>query len=94
MSSHPSNSSLTSHGESTMKTASLRSLTLTVFGLIAALWFLLTLVALVASIVGGNPLYTVVHGSVALPQLSLLGQVYLVSSGLMPFIVIGAIASA
>jgi len=77
-----------------MKSTPLRSLTLSVFGLIAAVWFLLTLVALVASIVGGNPLYTVVQGSVALPQLSLLGKVYLVSSGLMPFIVIGAIASA
>jgi hypothetical protein len=64
------------------------------FGVIGLFWFLLTLVALVDGILGGHLLFTAVPGGLVLPHLSLFGIVYLVSSGLMPFFVIGAIASA
>lgn len=59
-----------------------------------AVWLALTLVALGLSIIGGDPLYTAYPGGLVLPHLSLFGKIYLVSSMLMPFVVIGAIASA
>ena len=67
---------------------------LIVFGAVALFWFALTLVALVDGILGGHLLFTAVPGGLVLPHLSLFGLVYLVSSGLMPFFVIGAIAWA
>jgi hypothetical protein len=71
-----------------------KSLVLVVCGLVALLWIGLTLVALAASITGGDPLYTAYPGGLVLPSLSLFGKVYLVASALMPFVVIGAIATA
>jgi hypothetical protein len=71
-----------------------KSLPILVFGLIGLFWFALTLFALVESIRGGDPLYTAYPGGLVLPHYSLLGKIYLVSSALMPFIVIGAIATA
>lgn len=80
--------------KSRMKRHPLRSTTLVVFGGIALIWFVLTLVVLVGSITGGDPLYTAPPGGLVLPHLSILGTVYLVVSAVMPFVVIGAIASA
>ncbi|MFZ0831050.1 MAG: hypothetical protein WCB18_00580 [Thermoplasmata archaeon] len=77
-----------------MKQLTPKGLVLIVCGLVALLWIGLTLVALVASITGGDPLYTAVPGGLVLPNLTVFGKVYLVTSILMPFIVIGAIASA
>lgn len=71
-----------------------KSLVLIVCGLVALLWVGLTLFALVSSITGGDPLYTSVPGGLVLPNLTLFGKAYLATSMLMPFIVIGAIASA
>lgn len=65
-----------------------------VFGLLGLLWFGLTIVALVDGILGGHLLFTAVPGGLVLPHLSLFGVVYLVSSALMPFFVIGAVAWA
>lgn len=76
------------------KKLSLKSATLIVCGLVGLLWLGLTLLALAWSIVGGDPLYTAYPGGLVLPSLSLFGKVYLISSMVMPFIVIGAIASA
>jgi hypothetical protein len=67
---------------------------LVLFGLIALFWVALSLLALIAGFTGHQPLYTVIPGSIAIPQLSLLGKVYLVTSGLMPFVVIAAISWA
>jgi hypothetical protein len=66
---------------------------LILLGIIVVIWIVLTLVALVGSISGGNPLYLPVAGG-HVPVLSMFGKVYFVSSILMPFVVIGAIASA
>jgi hypothetical protein len=71
-----------------------QSLPLIIFGLVGLFWFALTLFALVESIRGGDPLYTAIPGGLVLPQYSLFGKVYLVVSALMPFVMIGAIASA
>jgi hypothetical protein len=67
---------------------------LVLIGVVALFWFVLTIVALVDGIRGGSLLFTAPPGGLVLPHLSLFGLVYLVSSGLMPFFVIGAIASA
>lgn len=73
---------------------SLRRLTFIACGLVALVWLVLSLIALAAGFTGGDPLYVVIPGSTALAQFSLLGKVYLVSSALLPFIVIGALVSA
>jgi hypothetical protein len=77
-----------------MKRLPLKSTSLVVFGAIGLIWLVLTLVVLVGSITGGDPLYTAPPGGLVLPHLSLLGTAYLVASGIMPFVVIGAITSA
>jgi hypothetical protein len=77
-----------------MSAPSRRSVPLIAFGLVASLWVALTIVALVGSITGGNPLYVGSPGGLVLPNLSLLGRAYLISSIAMPFFLIGAIASA
>jgi hypothetical protein len=64
------------------------------FGLIGLFWFAMSLVALVAGITGHNVLFEAATGSVVLPPLSLLGKVYVVTSGILPFVVLGVIASA
>jgi len=73
---------------------SLNSVLLVVFGLVAILWVVLTLVILAGGFAGADPLYTAGPGGLVLPNFSLLGKAYLVSSMLMPFVVIGAIATA
>ncbi|MGC2289105.1 MAG: hypothetical protein WA688_04535 [Thermoplasmata archaeon] len=77
-----------------MKSFSVKSLPFALFGLVALVWFVLTLVVLLVSITGGDPLYTAFPSGHVLVHFSLLGTTYLVTSALMPFIVIGAIASA
>ena len=77
-----------------MQRVSLKTAILAVCVAIGVIWVLMTLLALGLSIVGGDPLYTAYPGGLVLPHLSLFGKVYLVTSVLMPFIVIGAIASA
>jgi hypothetical protein len=67
---------------------------LILIGVIALFWFVLSIVALIDGIRGGSLLFTAPPGGLVVPHLSLFGLVYLVSSGLMPFFVIGAIASA
>ncbi len=75
-----------------MTSPSRKSWRLIGFGLFGLLWFALTLVALVDGIRGGHLLFAQVPGNLVLPQLSLFGEVYLVLSALMPFVVILAIA--
>jgi hypothetical protein len=77
-----------------MQSAPKRNRRLVVFGVIALFWFLLTIVALVDGILGGHLLFTAEPGGLVVPHLSVFGIVYLVSSALMPFFVIGFIASA
>lgn len=77
-----------------MRPLNTKSIPLLIFGVVAVVWIALTLVALAGSITGGNPLYVGNPGGLVLPNLSLLGRVYLVSSALMPFFLIFAIASA
>ncbi len=77
-----------------MQKLTLKTTVLVVCLAVGAVWLALTLVALGLSIVGGDPLYTAYPGGLVLPHLSLFGRVYLVTSILMPFVVIGAIVSA
>lgn len=77
-----------------MRNFSWRSAAVGVTGLLSVLWLLLTLAALIGSVTGGDPLYTAVPGNLVLPTLSLFGKLYIVSSILMPFAVIGTIALA
>jgi hypothetical protein len=77
-----------------MKNPPLKSTVLILFGFIALLWVLLSLIALVAGFTGHNVLFGVVPGSVTLPPLSLFGKVYLALSAILPFVVLGAIAAA
>jgi hypothetical protein len=77
-----------------MNRPTFKALPLFIFGAAALLWIALTLVGLVGSITGSNPLYIGSPGGLVLPNLSLLGRIYLVASILLPFFVIGAIASA
>jgi hypothetical protein len=77
-----------------MKMPSRKSIPLLLCGIVGLLWIALTLLALALSITGGDPLYTHVPGALVLPNLSLFGKIYLVSSVLLPFILIGAIATA
>lgn len=72
----------------------LKSVPLVVFGILTLFWVAVTLVALAGSITGGNPLYVGSPGGLVLPNLSLLGRAYLVSSILMPFFLIAAVATA
>jgi hypothetical protein len=81
-------------GASRVQTTASKHWRLLLFGAIALFWFVLTIIALIDGIRGGHLLFTAVPGDLVLPHLSLFGLVYLVSSGLMPFLVIGAIASA
>lgn len=71
-----------------------RSGILALFGLLTVLWLVLTLAALIGSVTGGDPLYTAIPGSLVLPSLSLFGKLYIASSFLMPFVVIGTISLA
>ncbi|HLY76803.1 MAG TPA: hypothetical protein VKT21_02835 [Thermoplasmata archaeon] len=77
-----------------MKGPAPKSLPAIGFGLIALLWVVLTLIVLVGSITGGDPLYTALPGGTVLPNLSLLGKLYLGLSVLMPFVVLGALVAA
>lgn len=77
-----------------MQKLTLKTTVLAICLAVGAVWLALTLVALGLSIVGGDPLYTAYPGGLVLPHLSLFGRVYLVTSILMPFVVIGAIVSA
>ncbi|MCI4353558.1 MAG: hypothetical protein L3K14_09310 [Thermoplasmata archaeon] len=77
-----------------MRRFSWRSATVALLGLLSLLWLVLTLAALIGSLTGGDPLYTAIPGGLVLASLTLFGKVYIVSSILMPFVVIGAISFA
>jgi hypothetical protein len=77
-----------------MKNPAPKSVVLALFTLIGLVWGALTLYALAKSFLGGNPFTTVVIGPAFALHMTLFGKVYLVTSGLMPFVVLGAIALA
>jgi hypothetical protein len=77
-----------------MKNPAPKSVVLGVFALIGLFWGGLTLVAVAKSFLGGNPFTTVVTGSSFALHMTLFGKIYLVTSGIMPFVVLGAIALA
>jgi hypothetical protein len=94
MPSRPSSKSTMNQSGQSAADASRSSWPLVVLGLIALFWVAVSILALIAGFTGHNLLYTVTPGSAAIPPLSLLGKIYLVTSGLMAFVVIAAISWA
>jgi len=77
-----------------MRNGALRTAALAACGVVGVLWMVLTVVMLLASFTSVDLLYTANPGGLILPNLSVLGKIYLGASAIMPFITIGAITSA